>query len=83
MCIRDSSAADGHDHGKADAALMEDAAPEKQSQNSLTLRSPKPITADEIIARNKISKEHADLFGYLLVQNYDGRICLLYTSRCV
>lgn len=74
------SAADGHDHGKADAALMEDATPKKQSQNSLTLRSPKPITADDIIARNKISKEHADQFAYLLVQNYDGRIVPMNTQ---
>ncbi|WP_297984603.1 c-type cytochrome biogenesis protein CcsB [uncultured Chryseobacterium sp.] len=72
---------DGHDHSAQDAALMqgEDLAPKKK-QNSLALKSPKAITADEIIARNKISKEHADKFGYLLVQNYEGRIVPVNTQ---
>lgn len=74
------SAADGHGHGNADAALMEEGKPKKESQNSLGLRSPKPITADEIIGKNKISKEHADQFAYLLVQNYDGRIVPMNTQ---
>ena len=75
------SANDGHDHGNADAALMNEMAPEqKKPQNSLSLRSPKPITADEVIARNTISKEHADKFGYLLVQNYEGRIVPMNTQ---
>lgn len=38
------------------------------------------ITADEIIGRNKISKEHADKFGYLLVQNFEGRIVPVNTQ---
>jgi len=46
----------------------------------LALRSPKPISADEIIARNKISEQHADKFAYLLVQNYDGRIVPMNTQ---
>ncbi|MCA6066290.1 cytochrome c biogenesis protein CcsA [Chryseobacterium sp. RG1] len=40
----------------------------------------KVVTADEIIARNKISKEHADKFGYLLVQNFEGRIVPINTE---
>ncbi|MDP2454518.1 MULTISPECIES: cytochrome c biogenesis protein CcsA [unclassified Kaistella] len=72
------SADDGHDHGAADL-LNEDAAPQKQQKVGM-LRSPKPITADEIIARNKIPKEHADKFGYLLVQNYEGRIVPMNTQ---
>ena len=38
------------------------------------------ITADEVIAKNKISKEHADKFGYLLVQNFEGRIVPINTQ---
>ncbi|WP_447950726.1 cytochrome c biogenesis protein CcsA [Chryseobacterium koreense] len=73
------SANDGHNHGNADAALTLETRPVKE-QNSLALRSPKPISPDEIIARNKISKEHADKFGYLLVQNYEGRIVPMNTQ---
>lgn len=72
------SADDGHNHGNADALLAEPAP--KKPQNSLALRTPKPITADEIIARNKISEEHADKFGYLLVQNREGRIVPINTQ---
>ncbi|MBW8360711.1 MAG: cytochrome c biogenesis protein CcsA [Kaistella sp.] len=72
------SADDGHNHGNADALLQEPAP--KKTQNSLALRSPKPITADEIITRNKISEEHADKFGYLLVQNREGRIVPINTQ---
>jgi len=73
------SADDGHGHGDADAILLQEPAPKKQ-QKSLSLRSPKPILADEIIGRNKISREHADQFAYLLVQNYDGRIVPMNTQ---
>ncbi|MEC3876292.1 cytochrome c biogenesis protein CcsA [Chryseobacterium salviniae] len=40
----------------------------------------KVVSADEIIARNKINKEHADKFGYLLVQNFEGRIVPINTQ---
>jgi cytochrome c-type biogenesis protein CcsB len=70
---------DGHNHGNSDALLMEEPAP-KNSQNSMALRLPKQITADEIIARNKISEEHAEKFGYLLVQNREGRIVPINTQ---
>lgn len=40
----------------------------------------KVVSADEIIARNKISKDHADQFGYLLVQNFEGRIVPINTQ---
>lgn len=51
-------------------------------QNSLAapLSKMQIISADEIIARNKISKEHADKFGYLLVQNFEGRIVPINTE---
>ena len=73
------SANDGHNHGNADALLMEEPAP-KKTANSFALKSPKMISADEIIARNRISEEHADKFGYLLVQNYEGRIVPMNTQ---
>ena len=38
------------------------------------------ISADEVIARNKISAEHANKFGYLLVQNFEGRIVPINTQ---
>ncbi|QOW09731.1 cytochrome C biogenesis protein CcsB [Kaistella flava (ex Peng et al. 2021)] len=72
------SADDGHGHGAADL-LTAEPAPKKEQAVGM-LKFPKPITADEIIARNKISKEHADKFGYLLVQNYEGRIVPMNTQ---
>ncbi len=74
------SADDGHDHGNAADLLMAEPAPQPKQQNSLALRSPKPITATEIIKRNKVDREHADKFGYLLVQNYEGRIVPINTQ---
>lgn len=73
------SASDGHGHGDADALLTEEQAP-KKSVNSFALKSPKMVSADEIINRNKISEEHADKFGSLLVQNRDGRIVPINTQ---
>ncbi|KPH14234.1 cytochrome c biogenesis protein CcsA [Chryseobacterium sp. ERMR1:04] len=66
---------DGHTHDMAPAQ----SAPE---QNSLAapLTKMKTISPDEIIARNKISAEHADKFGYLLVQNIEGRIVPINTQ---
>ncbi|MFC5872821.1 cytochrome c-type biogenesis protein CcsB [Chryseobacterium arachidis] len=40
----------------------------------------KVVSADEIIARNKISAEHAEKFGHLLVQNFEGRIVPINTE---
>ncbi len=55
---------------------------EQTQQNSVakSMASMREISADEIIARNKISKEHADQFGYLLVQNFEGRIVPMNTQ---
>ncbi|GAA4155601.1 cytochrome c biogenesis protein CcsA [Chryseobacterium ginsenosidimutans] len=55
---------------------------QQPQQNSLAapLTKMKSISPDEIIARNKISKEHADKFGYLLVQNFEGRIVPINTE---
>ncbi|MCU7613651.1 cytochrome c biogenesis protein CcsA [Chryseobacterium sp. GMJ5] len=65
---------DGHNHATAPESA--------KTQNSVAapLTKMKTISADEIIARNKISKEHADKFGYLLVQNFEGRIVPINTE---
>ncbi|AZA54835.1 cytochrome c biogenesis protein CcsA [Chryseobacterium sp. G0201] len=70
---------DGHTHAVAPEMAQTQSAPQ---QNSLAapLTKMKVITADEIIARNKISEEHADKFGYLLVQNFEGRIVPINTE---
>lgn len=54
----------------------------KVEQNSVakSLQTMRMISATEIIVRNKISKEHADKFGYLLVQNIEGRIVPINTQ---
>ncbi len=59
--------------------------PTSETQPSANVPMGKPgtmrmISPDEIIARNKISKEHADKFGYLLVQNFEGRIVPMNTQ---
>ncbi|WP_294285549.1 cytochrome c biogenesis protein CcsA [uncultured Chryseobacterium sp.] len=51
-----------------------------QPQGPKPFTKMKVVTADEIIARNKISAEHADKFGYLLVQNFEGRIVPINTE---
>ncbi len=70
---------DGHTHEAAPEAVQ--AQPGVQ-QNSMAapLTKMKMISPDEIIARNKISREHADKFAYLLVQNYEGRIVPISTQ---
>ncbi|MDN3607829.1 c-type cytochrome biogenesis protein CcsB [Kaistella yonginensis] len=72
------SADDGHDHGAADL-LAAEPAPKKPVAAGM-LKSPKPITADDIISKNKINREHAEKFAYLLVQNYEGRIVPMNTQ---
>jgi len=70
---------DGHNHTSDSQAIQ--AQPQAQ-QNSMAapLTKMKMISPDEIIARNKISAEHADKFGYLLVQNFEGRIVPINTQ---
>jgi len=69
---------DNHNHAPAPEAGVQ----QKAQQNSLAapLSKMKMISADEIIARNKIDREHADKFGYLLVQNFEGRIVPINTE---
>lgn len=69
---------DGHTHAPA-SETQGNAAP-KQNSLAAPLSKMRSISPDEIIARNKISKEHADKFGYLLVQNFEGRIVPINTE---
>ena len=72
---------DGHTHAVApETAHVQEGATPQQNSLAAPLSKMKLISADEIIARNKISKEHADKFGYLLVQNFDGRIVPINTE---
>ncbi len=74
---------DGHNHAPAPGPEVKPVQTEiAPRQNSLAqpLSKMRMMSADEIIARNKISKEHADKFGYLLVQNYEGRIVPINTE---
>ncbi|WP_027385332.1 cytochrome c biogenesis protein CcsA [Chryseobacterium gregarium] len=73
---------EGDNHSHDPAPAPETKVQQKAQQNSLAapLSKMKMISADEIIARNKISKEHADKFGYLLVQNFEGRIVPINTE---
>lgn len=73
---------DGQDHSghNHDVPAAQSQAQPEQKQAAKPLAASRVITADEIISRNKITKEHADKFGYLLVQNYDGRIVPMNTQ---
>ncbi len=70
---------DVHSHETAPQAVQPQSG-SQQNSVAAPLTKMKMISADEIIARNKISQEHADKFGYLLVQNYEGRIVPINTQ---
>ncbi len=76
------SADDGHNHAPGESPVQVTPAPEQQSQNSVarSFSTMKMMTADEAIAKTRISREHAEKFAYLLVQNYDGRIVPMSTQ---
>ncbi|WP_375181286.1 cytochrome c biogenesis protein CcsA [Chryseobacterium sp.] len=63
---------DNHSHAQGSETL--------KPQGAQPFTKMKVVSADEIIARNKISEEHADKFGYLLVQNFEGRIVPINTE---
>ncbi|WBX97257.1 cytochrome c biogenesis protein [Chryseobacterium gambrini] len=63
---------DNHSHAHSSETL--------KPQGAQPFTKMKVVSADEIIARNKISAEHADKFGYLLVQNFEGRIVPINTE---
>ncbi len=72
------SSEDAHNH--EDAALLTSQNPEVQKPTVGPLKTAQVIPADVIISKNKIDKTHADKFGYLLVQNYEGRIVPMNTQ---
>lgn len=63
---------ENHNHAQASETV--------KPQGAQPFTKMKVVSADEIIARNKISAEHADKFGYLLVQNFEGRIVPINTE---
>ena len=65
-----------HGRSTADSQTLE---PQKTSAAS-PMTAMRVISLDEVIDRNKISEEHADKFGYLLVQNIEGRIVPINTQ---
>ncbi len=69
---------DGHQHTEQPSADL--SGHQEQTKTARPISMMRTISADEIIARNKISKEHADRFGYLLVQNFEGRIVPMNTQ---
>ncbi|MDO5614714.1 MAG: cytochrome c biogenesis protein ResB, partial [Cruoricaptor ignavus] len=73
--------ADGtvHTDGEHATATQTEDAP-KQNSVARSMSAMQNISPDEAIARNRISKEHADKFGYLLVQNIEGRIVPINTQ---
>ena len=69
---------DAHAHEEATASPAE----VQPQQNSVarSFSAMRTISADEAISKNRISREHADRFSYLLVQNYSGRIVPMSTQ---
>ncbi len=74
---------DGTEHSddahKAETQTQNQPQPQQNSV-ARSFNQMRTISADDAIARAKVSKEHADKFGYLLVQNYEGRIVPISTQ---
>ncbi len=51
-----------------------------EAKPSSANKNPMVLDADEMVKNITISKEHADKFAYLLVQNYEGRIVPVNTQ---
>lgn len=68
---------DAHDQPKVQTSETP-----KPAQNSVarSFQTMKTVSPDVAIERTRISKEHADKFGNLLVQNYEGRIVPINTQ---
>ncbi|WP_326983400.1 cytochrome c biogenesis protein CcsA [Chryseobacterium sp. MYb264] len=69
-----------HIHVEGDGHTHDTNAETIRPQGAQPFGKMKVVSADEIIARNKISAEHADKFGHLLVQNFEGRIVPINTE---
>lgn len=72
--------ADGTVHANDAHAKETHAVAPQQNSVARSFQTMKQISPEEAIAKNKISKEHADKFGYLLVQNIEGRIVPINTQ---
>ncbi len=73
---------DAHEEPQNSQVAPQQSATESNGQNSVarSFSTMQTISADEAISRSRISKEHADKFSYLLVQNYEGRIVPMSTQ---
>ncbi|AZA83482.1 cytochrome C biogenesis protein CcsB [Chryseobacterium lactis] len=71
---------DGHNHAPAPEAQNSGNTAPQQNSLAAPLSKMRSISPDEIIARNKITEAHADKFGYLLVQSFEGRIVPINTE---
>lgn len=71
-------------HGKSDGSQHQESRADNQESRPQSQLQPQKhmanISADEAIAKTKISKEHAEKFAYLLVQNIEGRIVPINTQ---
>ena len=65
-------------HGK-NADQVRTVSPSQQGA-AQPIQNLRTISPKDIIAKSKISKEHADKFAYLLVQNFEGRIVPISTQ---
>lgn len=73
----DGSGTHTHADGTVHAGTHEDASTQNAAATPIPVRE---ISADEMIAKTKISEEHADKFAHLLVQNFEGRIVPISTQ---
>ena len=69
-----------HDSNHQPVDVQQQQTQPQQNSVARSFQTMRMITPDEAIARVKISKEHADKFGYLLVQNIEGRIVPINTQ---
>lgn len=78
--IETHSIDDGSGKNKPHVRLQEENPPKEEKTLGQIMPKMRQISIDEIVARTKIAKEHADKFGYLLVQNIEGRIVPVNTQ---
>ncbi|MDL1913308.1 MAG: cytochrome C biogenesis protein CcsB [Bergeyella sp.] len=65
---------------KIGSLRTESGAGSKQNSLARPLGVVRKISSEEIIRKSRISGEHAEKFGYLLVQNYEGRTVPMSTQ---
>lgn len=72
----DGNGKGAHQHSQSTQATTQ-TSDNSSARAMSTMRS---VSADDVIAKNKITVEHADKFAHLLVQNYEGRIVPINTQ---